>query len=120
MGLMVSILLTFEFCVENMRDKLEATQSEIFDVVPFQESRQLGIAEPPEYSGLGCAQPPRPRSLPNNSIKEQCVEGLVMSWWQLVSTRAIKSGGIQWGWSKRIDVSASSVAQKKEMKKKLF
>ena len=38
-----------------------------------------------------------------------------------MSTRAIKSGGIQWGWCKRIDVSsASSIAQKKEMKKKLF
>jgi len=46
-----------------MRDKLEATRSEIFDVVPFQERRQLGIAEHTENSGLGCAQSPRPRSL---------------------------------------------------------
>jgi len=47
-----------------MRDQLEAARSEIFDVVPFQESRQLGIAEHTENSGLGCAQSPRPRSLP--------------------------------------------------------
>jgi len=43
-----------------MRDKLEATRSEIFDVVPFQESRQLGIAEHTENSRLSCAQSPRP------------------------------------------------------------
>ena len=46
-----------------MRDELEATRSEIFDVVPFQESRQLGIAGDTENSGLGCAQSPCPRSL---------------------------------------------------------
>ena len=37
--------------------------SEIFDVIPFQESRQLGIAEHLENSGLGCAESPRLRSL---------------------------------------------------------
>ena len=45
-----------------MRDKIGATRSEIFDQVPFQESRQLGIAEHTENSGLGCAQSPCPRS----------------------------------------------------------
>jgi len=63
-GLTVSIVLIFKFCGENMSDKLEATPSEIFDVVPFQESGQLGVAERTENSGLGCAQSSRPWSLP--------------------------------------------------------
>ena len=45
MGLTVSIVLIFKFFVENMRDKLEATLSKTFDVVPFQKSRQLGGSE---------------------------------------------------------------------------
>jgi len=43
--------------------KLEATP-EIFEVVPFQEDRQLGIAEHREFwIRLGCVRSPRPRSL---------------------------------------------------------
>ena len=34
-------------------DKLEATLLEIFDVIPFQESRQLGIVEYTEKSACG-------------------------------------------------------------------
>ena len=49
MGLTASIVQNFYFCVEKVRDKLEATRSEIFDVVPFQEGQQLGIAEHREF-----------------------------------------------------------------------
>ena len=52
-----------------MRDKVEATPSEVFNVAPFQESRQLGIAEHTERSILGCAQSPRPRSLFDHGYK---------------------------------------------------
>jgi len=45
-----------------MRRRREATSSKIFDMAPFQECRQLGIANT-QNSGLGCAQSPRPRSL---------------------------------------------------------
>ena len=45
---------------------MEATRrvSEILDVVPFQESRQLGIAEHTGNSKLGCTLSSGPRSLP--------------------------------------------------------
>ena len=46
-----------------MPGKLEATP-ELFDVVPFQEDRQHGIAEHREFwIRLGCARSPRPRGL---------------------------------------------------------
>lgn len=37
-----------------MRDKLEATKSEIFDLVPIQKRRQLGIWNA-EKAWIGCA-----------------------------------------------------------------
>jgi len=43
-----------------MRDKLEATKSEIFDLVLIHESRQLGIVEHAENSRFGCARSPPP------------------------------------------------------------
>jgi len=41
----------------------EETPSEISDVVPFQESRQLSMAEHIKNSVLGCPQSPLPKSL---------------------------------------------------------
>ena len=47
-------MLIFKFSVGNICEKLEATTSEIFDLVPFQESGRLGIGHR-EKSGFGCA-----------------------------------------------------------------
>jgi len=58
MGLRVSIVLILKFSVE-MRDKLEATRSEIFDVVPVRGSSQLGTLERREFRiKLGSVSPP--------------------------------------------------------------